>query len=82
MKAAIRHLAWLTMTIIATSGHAQVAGTKSALVMLVSLTDAPIECSIPEVNGLFFTNSPLNVDSYYDHSTWGQVRWTFSTKGD
>jgi hypothetical protein len=46
--------------------------------MLVSLADAPIDCTVPEVNGLLFTNSPLNVDSYSDHATWGNVRWTGS----
>jgi hypothetical protein len=44
--------------------------------MLVSLTDAPIDCSVAEVNGFVFTNSPLNVDSFYDHATWGNVRWS------
>jgi hypothetical protein len=57
---------------------AAVTGTKSALVMLVSLTNAPIDCTIGEVRGLMFTNSPLNVDSFYDHATWGNVRWTGS----
>jgi hypothetical protein len=57
---------------------AAVLGTKSALVMLVSMTNAPAECSIPEVRGFIFTNSPLNVDSFYDHATWGNVRWTGS----
>jgi len=47
-------------------------------VMLVSMTNAPTECSIPEVTGLFLTNTPLNVDSFYDHATWGNVRWTGS----
>lgn len=55
---------------------AAVTGTKTALVMLVSLTDAPTECSIPEVQGLMFTNQPLNVDLFYDHATWSNVRWT------
>src|SRR5688572_4066840 len=62
----------------ASTAFSATSGTKTALVMLVSLTDAPIDCSIAEVNGFFFTNSPLNVDSYYDHATWGNVRWTGS----
>lgn len=57
---------------------AAVSGTKSALVILVSMTNAPIDCTIPEVQGLVFTNLPLNVDSFYDHATWGNVRWTGS----
>jgi len=66
----------LSLGLAAWTAPAAVSGTKSALVMLVSLTDAPIDCTIAEVNGFWFTNSPLNVDSYYDHSTWGSVRWT------
>src|SRR5262245_53180692 len=50
--------------VIVNGASAAVSGTKSALVMLVSLSDAPIDCSFAEVNGFFFTNSPLNVDSY------------------
>jgi len=69
-------LAAACLTVI--SAQAAVTGTKSALIMLVSLTDAPIDCTVPEVRGLFLTNSPLNVDSYYDHATWSNVRWTGS----
>lgn len=57
---------------------AAVTGTKTALVMLVSMTNAPIDCTVAEVNGLFFTNSPLNVDAYYQHSTWSNVNWSGS----
>ncbi len=57
---------------------AAVTGTKSALVMLVSLTNAPIDCSVGEVQGMMFTNLPLNVDSFYNEATWGNVRWTGS----
>src|SRR5437016_562260 len=71
-------LAWLVLWLTGWTASAAVTGTKTALVMLVSLTDAPIDCSIAEVNGFFFTNSPLNVDSYFNHSTWGNVRWTGS----
>jgi hypothetical protein len=73
------HLALaVTICIAASAASAAVSGTKGALIMLVSLTDAPIDCTIGEVNGFFFTNSPLNVDSYFSHSTWGSVRWTGS----
>jgi len=61
---------------MAITASATVTGTKTALVMLVSLTDAPIDCTVAEVNGMYFTNSPLNVDSFYDHATWGNVRWS------
>lgn len=64
--------AWLATGV----ASAAVTGTKTALVMLVSLTNAPIDCTIAEVNGFVFTNSPLNVDSFYDHATWGNVRWS------
>jgi hypothetical protein len=76
----LRRLAWVFLVSGAfkTSLAAAVTGTKSALVMLVSLTNPPIDCSIGEVKGFMFTNSPLNVDSFYDHSTWGNVRWTGS----
>ena len=60
------------------STSAAVTGTKSALIMLVSMTNAPIDCSIAEVRGFVFTNLPLSVDTYYDHATWGNVRWTGS----
>jgi hypothetical protein len=69
---------FLVSAAFATSLSAAVTGTKSALMMLVSLTNAPIDCSIGEVRGFMFTNSPLNVDSFYDHATWGNVRWTGS----
>lgn len=57
---------------------ASITGTKSALVMLVSFNDAPIDCTVAEVTGFWFTNSPLNVDSFYNEATWGNVRWTGS----
>jgi hypothetical protein len=66
----------LAACLLAGAASAAVTGTKTALVMLVSLTDAPIDCSVAEVNGFVFTNSPLNVDSFYDHATWGNVRWS------
>src|SRR3954467_10798123 len=66
----------LGLALFTFTASALVSGTKTALIMLVSLTDAPIDCSIAEVNGFFFTNSPLNVDSYFDHSTWGNVHWS------
>ena len=69
---------FLVSAVFTTSLSAAVTGTKSALVMLVSLTDAPIDCSVGEVKGFVFTNSPLSVDSFYDHATWGNVRWTGS----
>ncbi len=62
----------------ATAAFGAVSGTKSALVMLVSLTNAPIDCSVGEVRGMMFTNLPLNVDSFYNEATWGNVRWTGS----
>jgi hypothetical protein len=58
------------------SAWAAVSGTKTALIMLVSMTNAPIDCTLGEVNGLFFTNSPLSVDTYYRHSTWSNVNWS------
>ncbi len=60
------------------SVSAPVSGNKSALVMLVSMTNAPIDCTVGEVNGMVFTNLPLNVDSFYNDATWGGVRWTGS----
>src|ERR1041385_6763745 len=67
----------LLLTWLATlPAFALVSGTKTALVMLVNLTDASIDCSVSDVQGFFFTNSPLNVDSYFDHSTWGNVHWS------
>src|SRR5262249_48209748 len=73
---------WLCSLLLAglvtSAARAAVSGTKSALVMLVSLADAPIDCSVAEGQGFCFTNNPLNVDSYFNHSTWGAVRWTGS----
>jgi hypothetical protein len=71
-------LALVAFAVIASTEKTPAAafGTKTALVMLVSLTNAPIDCTIAEVNGFVFTNSPLSVDSYFDHSTWGNVRWS------
>src|SRR3954467_10925378 len=66
----------LGLALFTFTASALVSGTKTALIMLVSLNDAPIDCSVAEVNGFFFTNAPLNVDSYFDHSTWGNVRWS------
>src|SRR5262245_58434813 len=71
-------LALLSLFFTHSTASAATSGTKTALVMLVSLTNAPIDCSIAEVNGFMFTNTPLNVDSYFDHSTWGNVRWSGS----
>src|SRR5688572_23758224 len=65
----------LALTCLSLSAPAAVTGTKTALIMLVSLNDAPIDCSIGDVQGFYFTNQPLNVDSFYDHATWGNVRW-------
>jgi hypothetical protein len=68
----------LVFSAMITAVSAAVTGTKSALVMLVSMTNAPIDCTIGEVNGMVFTNLPLNVDSFYNDATWGGVRWTGS----
>lgn len=66
----------LAACLLAGAASAAVTGTKTALVMLVSMTNAPIDCTIAEVSGFVFTNSPLNVDSFYDRATWGNVRWS------
>ncbi|HYG22531.1 MAG TPA: LamG-like jellyroll fold domain-containing protein [Verrucomicrobiae bacterium] len=78
-KTAIRSLlAALLICFSISLAPAAVSGTKSALIMLVSLNDAPIDCTVAEVNGMVFTNSPLNVDSFYNAATWGSIRWTGS----
>jgi len=55
---------------------AAVTGTKTAIVMLVSLNDAPSECSTSYVNNKWFTQSPLNIKAFYEHSSYNNMTWS------
>jgi hypothetical protein len=69
-------LAALLAASLMTNATAAVTGTKTAIVMLVNLNDAPIECSTSYVNNKWFVASPLNIKAFYEHSSYGNMTWS------